>query len=126
MCLAYAQPDLEPLLTRPLLEAAIAFVESNEDNLEKLTVAAGRNPLAAVQHKVLSWLKDAPNQWILEATWHTQCSQEMTEFEYDSICRMLKSTQQIVFTVFPVFGKNEAIVCTMARYKEMKEKGEVT
>lgn len=55
LCLAEWEPQL--LLTKEKLQLGIAFLESIEDNLPKLTVAAGRSETAVPQQKVLEVLQ---------------------------------------------------------------------
>lgn len=54
-CLADWEPKL--VLTKEKLQLGIAFLESIEDNLPKLTVAAGRSEVAIPQLRVLEVLK---------------------------------------------------------------------
>lgn len=56
ICLADWEPQL--LLTKEKLEQGIAFLESIEDNLPKLTVAAGRSETAIPQQRVLEVLEN--------------------------------------------------------------------
>lgn len=121
MCLAYAIPNLPGVLTQELMQAAIAYIENNEDTLPRLTLAAGRNQLAIPQSKLILLL-ESQGGLMQEKVWHKFGAQDMNEVEYHSTKRMLITTDQIV--EFPLDGK--AMIATRAKFDELKKKEKPT
>ncbi len=115
MCLAYAIPGHQPVLTVPLLETAIAYIESNEDNLPRLTVAAGGNKLAVPASKLLVYLEQN-NGVMPEKMWHRLATADLQEMEYYNMKKSLRETDQIV--EFPQDGKQ--MVAFKHIYEELK------
>ncbi len=122
MLLAMAQPEPELLITKELLISAISFIESIEDNLPKLTVAVGRNELAVPQQKLLQMLEDC-NGWIPEKEFHRVASQDLSEFEYASMKRFLKDTDQLFEVFFDFKGIKQMIVTNADKYNALKKSG---
>jgi hypothetical protein len=122
LCASQEEPNF--VFTKPILEAAIAMLESNEENLPSLTVAAGRNELAAYQHLLLVNLSSNSGM-MTEKRFHMMASSNMTESEYISVKNFLKTTDQIYEVLAEVKGKNEVVIVNKARYDEIKKKGEV-
>lgn len=116
MLLAVAQPEPELLLTKPILETGIAFLESIEDNLPKLTIAAGRNELAVPQQQLLQLLENNGG-WMIERSWHRLAGKDLNEIEYCYVKRFLKDTGQIIEAT--VDGK--VMILLPAKYEELKQ-----
>ena len=95
MCLAYAVPGLQPIFTEHLLRLAIQTLEDNEDNLHRLTVAAGRNQLAVPQNTLLQLLEQAGGM-MTEKAFHIVASRDLNEMEYHNMKLLLQKTDQIV------------------------------
>jgi hypothetical protein len=124
MALAMAKPEPELLLTKELIEVAIALIESNEDNLPRLTTAAGRNVLAVPQQKLLQALEERGG-WAPEVIWHMIASHDLTEPEYGSVKKLLKDTFQIFEGVLNNEGTMQKMICNRAKWEELKKSGEV-
>ena len=124
MCLAAA--DIEPQLTftQSNITAAIAFLESNEDNLARLTVAVGRNELAVPQSKMLQLLKDRGGM-MSEKEWHKTSSNDMGEREYNEVKSLLQSTDQAHFHHIMIEGKPVSFIINHDRYLSMVKSGEI-
>lgn len=129
MLIAVGQPEPKLVFTKPILELAIAFLESIEDNLPKLTIAAGRNELAIPQQALKDMLHDHGGL-MLERDFHLEAGKHMTEFEYVNAKGFFIKTEQIV--EFAQKFKEDGIeitrlvIASRAKYKDMVKKGEVT
>lgn len=126
MLLAVGQAEPKLMFTTELLELAIAFLEANEDNLPKLTVAAGRNELAIPQQQLIDHLIE--NDGILpEKIWHKEAGKNMTEIEYANARRFFRETDQIYEVTYPIEynGSKTSMLCilTAAKYHDMTKKG---
>lgn len=125
MCVAMAQPEPKLLLTRPILETAIALVESNEDNLDKLTIAVGRNELALPRQKLLQLLAEKGGM-MPEFVWHKMAAADMNEIEYRLTKSSLVETRQIVETTVEIKpGYREKMIILFSKAAEMKKNGEL-
>lgn len=120
IAVSYSEPKLH--FTKPMLEAAIAMLEANEDNLPKLTIGAGRNELAAFQARLLETLVTAGG-FMLEKKFHTIASSNFSESEYVYVRNFLKGTDQIYEVVIQTSEGNEAVICTPEQYRWFKSKG---
>lgn len=94
MCLAAAEPEPTLILTANLITNTIAFLESIEDNLPKLSIASGRNELAIYHHRLVQLLEDRGG-WLPEKLWHRIASAELSEMEYFNVRKLLRETSQL-------------------------------
>ncbi len=124
MCLCASEPDMGLTFTKEKLEGAVALLDQNEDTLPHLTVAAGRNELAAHQHRLLLAL-NAVGGLMLEKKFHRLASTNMSESEYISIKSFLKSTDQLFEVLLDHGGTKQVFVTSAHKRAELKEKGEV-
>lgn len=127
VAVAKEQPDL--LLTQEILQLGIAILESLEDNLPKLTVAAGRNELAIPQQGLLDLLEEKGGGWMPEKVWHREASKQMNEFEYMNTKKMLKDTDQLYEFPFEVeitgVKVKKMMIATHRKYAELIKSGEL-
>jgi len=124
MCLAAAKPEPQLIFTEENITGGIAFLESNEDNLSRLTVAVGRNELAVPQSKMLQLLKDRGGI-MPEKEWHRTSSNDMSEREYNEVRSLLKSTDQLHTVDTIVDNKVEVFVVNHEKYLSMIKEGQV-
>lgn len=124
MLIAVANEKPELLLTKDVLTAGVAFIESIEENLPKLTIAVGRNELAVPQHKMLQLLVEKGG-WMSESTFHRLAALDMAEWEYSDSIKMLKATDQIHVVYVPYKGSKQNVIVTPEKYEELKGKGEI-
>lgn len=117
MCLAAAEEDPKLLLTKDLIQKAIAFLDSIDANLPKLTVAAGRNELAVYSNRLLQILADKEG-WMLEKVWHKFAAADLSEFEYFNTKKMLCDTTQI----FEFTSKNNKYIVLPSAAKDFLAK----
>jgi len=122
MSLALSEDEPKLLFTQPLLERAIAFLESNEENQDKLAVAVGRNELALPQARLLEYL-EANDGMMPEKRWHRHASLDLNEMEYASVKRLLKETDQLHEHSIDNKGFREVIVMTHAKYLNLVANG---
>lgn len=120
LCAARSTPDL--VFTPDILEASVALLDANEDNLPKLTVAAGRNELAVFYYQLVQSVINAGGL-MPEARFHKLAAMNMTESEYLCSKSFLKSTNQIYECTY---GGQGSVVMTAAKYAELKEKGQIS
>jgi hypothetical protein len=129
ICLAMAQAEPKLVLTWPLIELAIAFLFTVEENLPKLTIAAGRNELAIPTQALLDLLEARGKGLMPEKAWHREALKNMNDSEYQSVRRSLQDTDQIFIVNIP--GKlngtttNTRSIVTARRYAEMIKSGEI-
>lgn len=92
LCLAEREPRL--LITVPHLEVGLATLDSIEDNLPKLSMAAGRNELAIPQQQLLDLIEKHggwwPEKWVLRDT-----SAFLNPQEQWSVVRFLVDTEAL-------------------------------
>jgi hypothetical protein len=129
ICLAMAQAEPKLILTWPLIELAIAFLFTVEENLPKLTIAAGRNELAIPTQALLDLLEARGKGLMPEKAWHREALKNMNDSEYQSVRRSLQDTDQIFIVNIPsklngVTTSTRSIV-TARRYTEMIKSGEI-
>lgn len=122
MCLAMAQPDPRLEFNNTNIETAIAFLESNEDNLPRLTVAVGRNELAVPQSKLLQAVIDRGGM-MPEKMFHRLASQDMQEMEYNSTKMLFRSTDQIHEHSVDVNGTRELMIITHEKFLQLVKDG---
>lgn len=127
LCVADEQPEL--ILTKEKLEMGIAFLEQLEDNLPKLTVAAGRNELAVPQQAMLDILEEKGGM-MAEKEWHKLAGKNMSEFEYANAKKFFKDTDQLYEINMPI--KNELnmkvdrrMMLTAAKYRDLIKSGDI-
>lgn len=94
MCLGVSFPTPRLKFDTEIIETAIALAESNEENMHKLTFAAGRNELNACIRKLLDVLKH--NKGVMpETEFHKAAAYNFTESEYVQTKLYLKTTAQV-------------------------------
>ncbi len=122
MLLAVGQESPKLTFTQPLLELAIAFLEANEDNLPKLTIAAGRNELAIPQQNLIDHLIEYGGI-LPEYLWHREGGKNMNEFEYGNAVKFFIDTKQIVRMNYEFNGEEHRCFITTEKYNELVAKG---
>ncbi len=95
MMLAVAQMEPKLVFTQELLSTAIAFLESIEENLPKLSIAVGRNELALPQQQLLELLRKNGGM-LSERQLKTVTQLDMSPMEYTTIMRHLEDTKQVL------------------------------
>lgn len=124
MCIGMCATNPEPVITIPLLQIAMAFLLSIEENLPKLTVAAGRNELLQFTHQLLDLLERNDGR-IPEKSWHREAIRNMSESEYAATKSALKSTDQIHVLNQSLKGALIELIVSPKRYKQMTDDGEL-
>jgi len=124
MMLAVAQPEPKLIFTEELLSTAIAFLESIEENLPKLSVAVGRNELALPQQRLLELVKKHGGI-VTERLLKKLSQADMTPMEYCMIVRHLEETRQIFKRVYKDVSGDEICIVMPEKLAEQIEKGEV-
>lgn len=98
LCLAEKEPKL--LITVPHLELGLATLDSIEDNLPKLSIAAGRNELAIPQQQLLDLIEKHggwwPYNWVLRDT-----ASNLQPMEQETVIRFLKTTEALFEAKIP-------------------------
>ncbi len=121
MMVAIAQPEPRLLLTKDILQIGISILESIEDNLPKLTIAAGRNELAVPQQRILEVLKQKGRMTMSD--WRELANKEMNEMEFLSSKRFFTETRQIVEAKWRENGVEESCVFSAAQVIKLKKEG---
>jgi len=124
MLLAVGQEEPKLVFTTELLELAIAFLEANEDNLPKLTVAAGRNELAIPQQQLMDHLIEAGGI-ISEKKWHREAGKNLSEMEYANARRFFKETDQIFEVQYALNGAVELCIANAETFTRMIKEGKI-
>jgi hypothetical protein len=122
MCIAMAQPEPKLEFNNFNIETAISFLEANEDNLPRLTVAVGRNELAVPQAKLLQALADKGGM-MAEKSFHRMAAQDMAEPEYASTLSYFKSTDQIHVQHVTFEGIDEIMILTHEKFLQLVKAG---
>jgi hypothetical protein len=129
MCLAMAKSSPKLLITWDLIELAIAFLWTVEENLPKLTVAAGRNELAVPTQVLLDMLeiRGHPPGIIPEKLWHREALKNMTDSEYQSVRKSLRETDQTFEMNIALVKGGAATTCVISarKHEEMKANGQI-
>ncbi len=94
MLIIAAQPEPKLIFTEENMRMAVAFLESNEDSMKKLTIASGRNPLALYQHQMQENV-EKNGGLMFESTLRGRMSDEIQDMEYQSIKRVLIGTKKL-------------------------------
>jgi hypothetical protein len=103
MLVALSYPEPKLVLTIPLLEEALALLDTIEINMPKLSVAAGRNPLAVPQQKLLEIIEQAGG--CLEKKIVLQrIGNEMNMMELTSVLHFLEDSGQLFRVSEPIKG----------------------
>jgi len=124
MMLAIAQPEPKLVFTIDLLDTAIAFLESIEENLPKLSVAVGRNELALPQQKLLE-IVAKHNNFIEVRALKRLMETETSPMEYNTITRHLEDTRQLLVRAWKENGVTRMVYITPEKLDEMARAGEV-
>lgn len=106
MMLAVAQDDPKLVFTIELLETAIAFLESIEENLPKLSIAVGRNELALPQQQLLEYMRKHGGM-IREYQLRIVTQNDMSPMEFGTILRHLEDTRQVFRKTYTTGDKDE-------------------
>ena len=124
MLVAVAQEEPKLVFTKDILQLGIAHLESIEDNLPKLTIAAGRNELAVPQQRFLELIENNGGM-MDEQTWHMLANKEVNEIEFSGIKRFFKETGQLYERTFQKNGEPPKMyVFNKEKVDELKKKGE--
>ncbi len=83
------------LFTDELLLRALVFLDPLEENMPKLSLAAGRNELSQGQQIILQFLKDSGGK-APETLIKRKVEQELTWSETSNVLRHLEETEQVV------------------------------
>lgn len=118
--MAQEEPKLE--LSWPLMQQGIAILETIEVNLNRLTVAAGRNELSVPQSQILQKLKDKGG-WMPEKEFHRIASADMSEREINEMKSLLKSTDQLYEHHITCDGYNERMVLNHQKFTDLVKSG---
>jgi hypothetical protein len=128
MLLAMAQPEPKLVFTLELIQNAIAFIECIEENLPKLTIAAGRNELAVPQQQMLDLL-NSHGGLMMEKDWHFETGRNMTEREYFDAKSFFTRTEVVKEFSWAIPNSKPKkmvwMIATAKRYREMLNKGEI-
>lgn len=103
MLIAIADEEPKLVFTMKNIVLAIAMLEEIEDNLPKLTIAAGRNELAVPQQAMLEMLAQNKGR-VREDTWMMRMGKDFTMFEYNNMMQFFAKTKQAF--IHPVNGDN--------------------
>lgn len=104
MLLAAAEEHPKAILTKNLITVAIATLEEIEDNLPKLTIAAGRNELAIPQQMMMELL-ERNGGWVYEQIWFREGGKHFAEPEYEQAMKFFNKTGQVVRVTDPKRGR---------------------
>lgn len=111
LALAETQPLL--VLTKELLELALAILDKTEINLARLSLAAGRNELAVPQQNLIELLENNDG-WMLEKDLLRKLDKDLGPMEKIQVMRNLTDTQRIVKKIVRLpIGVNEDKVCIL-------------
>jgi len=94
MAVAASYPEPRLLLTVPHLEESLAMLDTIEVNMPKLSVAAGRNPLAVPQQKLLEAV-EANGGKMERRELMRRMGNEMNPMELMSVIRFLQDSGQL-------------------------------
>ena len=83
------------LFTDELLQRGLPFLDSVEDNMPLLSVAAGRNEMMGPQQKMLELVK-LHNGWMLEKALMREMEGDLKPFEWASVLSHLEETDQVL------------------------------
>jgi hypothetical protein len=126
MLLALSKPNPKLQITVDVLEEAIAHLDAIEENMPKLSVAAGRNELALPQQRILE-LVSARGGIFPEKQLLAETDKDATPMEQLSLLRHLEETERIVRKTLQ--WKEDKIprryVISFKRWNEMIANGEV-
>lgn len=81
------------IFTKEIMQTAIATLEENEDNLPKLTIAAGRNELAVPQQAMLDLLAQCGGK-VDEEAWLRRMGKDFNMTEYNNMMIFFLRTKQ--------------------------------
>jgi hypothetical protein len=125
LCLAERTPRL--YLTVPHLEVSIATLDQIEDNLPKLSLAAGRNELAIPQQQLMELIETHggwyPEKWVLRDS-----TQFLDPGEQYTVIRFLIETEQLYrgSAIYPLEGTvMRVMLCTKVKYLSAVREGHI-
>lgn len=123
LALSQTEPKLE--FTVDALKVGIATLEAIEDNLPRLTAAAGRNMLAVPQQQLLEVIRTRGGM-MSEKEFHLIGGKMLTEMEYHSTKQYFLTTDQL-FEVTPKRNGKilPRVIVTPEKRTELLEKGEL-
>jgi hypothetical protein len=122
MAVALSKPEPKLILDLDDVQSGIALLEANEDNLPKLTAAAGKNPNAVIQQKLFEAMINQGGS-MSEKEFRKRAGQDMRDHEYAPFRKFLLETEQIKL-VYDSTGKNAKIYLPEA-YDKACETGEI-
>lgn len=109
-------------LSDELFMIALETLDSLEENLPKLSIAAGRNELAVPQQELLEALQKNGG-YMDDKEWHIKAGRNLTEAEYQMVLRMFKDTQQIFAMQDPDSKRN--LIVNAETYMKWIQAGKV-
>jgi len=107
MALDAVSPKPMLLFTDELLQLAVSFLDLIEVNMPRLSQAAGRNELAAIQQRALEAIQHNGG-WMLEKDMRKLVEIDCNWSETANILRHLEETQQISRVMWKMPGEKEA------------------
>ena len=107
MLLDAVSPKPMLLFTDELLQLAVSFLDLIEINMPRLSQAAGRNELAAIQQRALEAIQHNGG-WMLEKDMRKLVEIDCNWSETANILRHLEETQQISRVMWKMPGEKEA------------------
>jgi hypothetical protein len=113
-------PKLE--ITRDLLIAGLAVLESPEKNMPKLSVASGRNELALPQQNILDLL-ERQGGMMSEVDVKRNASKDLNPSELFSILNHLKSLRQIYYAKILSGSMERMMILTETAYAKAVKDG---
>jgi hypothetical protein len=114
MLLAASRPHPKLTLTSELLCEGITLLDSNEINLPKLSVAAGRNEFALQQYQIIQLVK--ANKFMAESEILRLMGNELAPMDLSNVMRYLKESKQLVI----MHRNGEAILVTSDEAKRLQ------
>lgn len=113
------QPKL--VFTLPIIQSAIAMLESIEDNLPKLSIAAGRNQLAQPMMKVVEMVN--LRGWMFEKELKRVSCRDLTPNEQNSVFNYIREQELLLPLSFLVANKPERLWANFDAAQKKMEQG---
>jgi len=123
MCLAEENPQL--ILTKDKLSLGIAFLESIEDNLPKLTVAAGRSEVAVPQQRILEVLLNRDGMMPEKMLYRETQKDFKNPMEQISAIRFMIDNEQIVKQSLTIDKVQRVWLLLPERWKTFQKNGDI-
>jgi hypothetical protein len=109
------------LFTDELLIHALSFLDSIEENMPKLSMAAGRNELAPSQQRVLEYVRTYRG-FVTESNIKRHIETDLNWRETAEVMRHLEETEQVLKKPFKVGGKDVVYFFTPETWEAYQKK----